>query len=341
MSGLDEAAVDALVRRLENKLRANWVAMLRGLKDETKLAAIEQRIAVNDLGALVDGIEEAIAEFTADVAAGYVFAGQRTARAIDEVVPGTFRFDLADPDAARWMHETAANIARPLVEEQQAVARRAVQLGRARGLTQRQIAEEVQASIGLNLAQVDQVERYRMLLARGDLATALSYKLADGRFDDMLRRAIADGRMLTADRIEKMVARYRENWARYRADTVALSVANNATHAGMTEAVAQAVERSFLNEGDVDKTWVSRMDSQVRDSHYAAHGQTVASWHDFVVGGYRARYPGDPRLPAREVAGCRCVMTVQVRGVNTDRLRRPQRVLRAAPGDRATFRRAA
>jgi hypothetical protein len=340
-----ETEMDAIVRRLERKLRDGWVKMLRGVKDDNLVATIARKVNVQDLGTLVDGLEDAVRHFTSDVTAGYVHAAQRAARRIDDAVRRTFRLDLADPDAVRWMRETAEKIARPLVEEQQAVARRVVQLGRARNLTTRQIAAEVQSSIGLSPAQVDQVERYRALLMRGDYRTALSYKLSDGRHDVAVRRAMEEGRLLGADRVDQMVARYRDNWKRHRAVTVASDIANEASHAGVTEAFAQAVEGDFLDEDDIIKRWISRADAKCRPSHRAAHGQSRRIWESYVVGGHRARYPGDSRLPARERAGCRClsVVTITPDAVDVDRFRGPRQVLRSYPvhaDERLTFRRA-
>jgi hypothetical protein len=216
-----EDEMDVIVRRLERRLRDGWIKMLRGVKDDSKLATIEHRIVTHDLGTLVDGLEDAVRSFTSDVSSGYLDAARRAARKIDAAIRRVFRLDVADPDAVRWMRETAEGIARPLVEEQQAVARRVVQIGRSRGLTPRQIALEVQDSVGLAPHHVDQVERYRQVLMRGDYRTALRYQLADGRFDPALKNAQREGRLLGAERVDAMVARYRDNWKRHRAGVIA------------------------------------------------------------------------------------------------------------------------
>ena len=55
------------------------------------------------------------------------------------------------------------------------------------------------------------------------------------------------------------------------------------------------------------KRWVSRHDARTRPTHLAADGQTVPVEQTFLVGGYTLAYPGDPRGPMHETAGCRCV----------------------------------
>ena len=62
------------------------------------------------------------------------------------------------------------------------------------------------------------------------------------------------------------------------------------------------------------KYWLATPDARTRDTH-------IAAWHryqpggsvgpipvkdDFIVGGFPAAYPYDPRLPARESINCRC-----------------------------------
>lgn len=58
--------------------------------------------------------------------------------------------------------------------------------------------------------------------------------------------------------------------------------------------------------------WVATLDRRTRDSHCAAHGQTVAMDQPFVVGGARLMYPRLPRRAARETVQCRCTMVVMM-----------------------------
>ncbi|MCD6506454.1 hypothetical protein J7M22_07480 [Candidatus Poribacteria bacterium] len=56
------------------------------------------------------------------------------------------------------------------------------------------------------------------------------------------------------------------------------------------------------------KRWVSAHDPRVRPSHARADGQIVPWDKPFLVGGHKAMYPRDPRLPPEESVNCRCVM---------------------------------
>lgn len=54
------------------------------------------------------------------------------------------------------------------------------------------------------------------------------------------------------------------------------------------------------------KEWRSVRDLRVRSSHVEADGQRADVAGQFVVGGVRCEYPGDPSLPPRERMNCRC-----------------------------------
>jgi hypothetical protein len=58
-------------------------------------------------------------------------------------------------------------------------------------------------------------------------------------------------------------------------------------------------------------------DHRVRDLHRAVDGQVARRGHGWIVGGYRMAFPGDPRVPPRLWAGCRCV-TVYRRADGTE-----------------------
>jgi SPP1 gp7 family putative phage head morphogenesis protein len=59
---------------------------------------------------------------------------------------------------------------------------------------------------------------------------------------------------------------------------------------------------------DLRKRWVSSHDPRVRPSHARADGQVVRWDKPFIVGGYKAMFPRDPRLPPEESVNCRCIM---------------------------------
>lgn len=56
----------------------------------------------------------------------------------------------------------------------------------------------------------------------------------------------------------------------------------------------------------LEKKWVTTLDGRQRDSHNDCHAQVRDMEKPYDVGGYPARFPGDPKLPAKERIKCRC-----------------------------------
>lgn len=54
--------------------------------------------------------------------------------------------------------------------------------------------------------------------------------------------------------------------------------------------------------------WIATPGGRTRDTHRAANGQVAPLSGTFTVGGFPARYPGDPLLPAKEIVNCRCAI---------------------------------
>ena len=84
-----------------------------------------------------------------------------------------------------------------------------------------------------------------------------------------------------------------------------------------TEIVAASSYGSLLGAEatgvDLLKVWLATSDGRTRESHRAANGQAVELSALFTVGGYPAKYPGDPMLPGAEVVNCRCCITYKPR----------------------------
>ncbi|HUY88798.1 MAG TPA: phage minor head protein [Pirellulales bacterium] len=88
-----------------------------------------------------------------------------------------------------------------------------------------------------------------------------------------------------------------------RARTIARTETTNMLNAGQ-DVARQELSREGLITG---KEWFATYDGLTRPTHFAANGQRKGVDEDFDVGGHPAKYPGDPELPAKERANCRCV----------------------------------
>jgi len=58
----------------------------------------------------------------------------------------------------------------------------------------------------------------------------------------------------------------------------------------------------------ITKTWYTRRDNRVRETHVRMEGVEVPYRSTFSVGGWPMEYPGDTRVPPALWANCRCIM---------------------------------
>lgn len=126
-----------------------------------------------------------------------------------------------------------------------------------------------------------------------ELSQVMDKGLAQGDGIDVLRR-----------QVQKVLDVKGESWRR-RAETVART---EATGAFNSAAHAAADVRQELYGIQLDKVWVSTIDSRTRKTHFAADGQRRPLNAKFKVGKAELDTPGDPRGRAEEVINCRCTM---------------------------------
>lgn len=310
---MDAEDLDYLTSRLQSRLERAWRAMVRSIQDDNSLGELADKIAAGDLDGLLSGVQDAAETFALDINGGFVTAGQKTARWLDGEVDGTVRFDIASDNAIDWMTAHGDDFVRGMINDQQQTIERVVTYGRARGLSDSDIAAEVRDSVGLNVRQVDAIETYRTALTTGDYRNALDRQLSDGRYDRALERAAEQGTTIAPARVEPMVSAYRRNWVDSRGASVATFESQAATHAGVDELLDQAVSSENITGGDVARTWNTLHDGKVRSSHRAMEGQVRAVGQPFDSGlGGSLMYPCDPSASVEDTAGCRCFLTLSV-----------------------------
>ncbi len=127
---------------------------------------------------------------------------------------------------------------------------------------------------------------------------------------ERIRRGINNGDSTQAIR-DSLLADFSGLFSTKRALTIARTEVTSSLNAGhylTTQRLAGIEEAAGMV-----REWVSILDKRLRPTHRKAHGQQVGLTENFMVGGYEARFPGDPNLPARERN--RCILPGQyVRG---------------------------
>jgi len=319
MSAADLRRIEQLLARAEARVRR---AIRRFLDDARSPEIMRQvrrmleRGSIEEVLRIVDSYSARVGEAIPDI---FISAGAGEMEALAEQLRRQgvrlgLSFDPSHPRAAELMRRNRLEFIREFTRAQRLTVRDALAEALQSGLGPIQAAREFRDSIGLTQHQRRSVANYRRLLEAGDVA-ALERDLRDRRFDSSVRRALRDGEPLGAERIRRMVARYRERFLQYRAEVIARTESLRVLHQAREEALSQIVEDIELPPGAVRRVWASTRDKRVRDTHRAMDGQVRAMNEPFdSPSGARLPTPGDGSLgaPPGELINCRCVVLIQV-----------------------------
>ena len=318
---------DQLIDQWDERLRKAFTDAVYQIRNAAQIDTIAKMLERGDIDAALRavGIDPlSFRELERAMEAAFEAGGGDTAKRIPAFrdpsgVRTVFQFAIRNPVAEAWLRNHSATLIREIVDDQIAMIRNVLARGMRQGLNPRSVALDIVGRIdgatktrqggliGLTSSQEEWVRRYAEDLASDNPLDALSRTLRDKRFDAMVRKYAALGEPIPADKIEKMVAAYRNRALRYRAEAIARTEAMRALHQSQDEAIKQAIEKGILKADAVGFVWRTARDARVRDSHKSMEGETVAYGQRFTSGsGAKLRYPGDPNAPASETVNCRC-----------------------------------
>lgn len=111
------------------------------------------------------------------------------------------------------------------------------------------------------------------------------------------------------DRIAQILSTQNlETFGGQRATTVARTESAGALNGARLQS---ARVMGIVEDVELQKVWVSTIDSRTRRTHKAVDGQRVGMDEPFQLpGGVKLQMPGDPRGPAAEVINCRCTTMI-------------------------------
>lgn len=237
------------------------------------------------------------------------------------------RFNVRDPAAERWLTERSSSLITNIDEDIRLAVRDTLREGMEQGRNPRSVALDLVGRynrttghreggvVGLGEREQVWARNVRQKLLTLD-ESYLEMELRDKRFDGIVRKAIADGKPLTAEQITKLTDRYRERALKHRGDTIGRTEALAALNRSEFEATKQALAQSNLPPDASAKTWDSAGDGQVRDTHREMDGQRVGIDEAFTSpSGARMMHPHDTSLgaPAGERVACRCRVRYDIR----------------------------
>ena len=101
----------------------------------------------------------------------------------------------------------------------------------------------------------------------------------------------------------------------------ARTAVTNAQNAGRMDSYVAAAKMGI----DMEREWVSALDSRTRPEHAEADGQVVGVDEPFIVGGEKLMFPGDRSGSGWNIYNCRCTQIAKVKGVDTSDAKRRAR----------------
>lgn len=314
MPSADTRRILRLIDSQSAAIKRSFMGFISSVTDDKLMAQVRSLLESRDIEGALSIVDSHVVRLGSILPATFNAVGQAEVAALAanlaSRVGGTaISWNPTHPRAAELMRNNRLNFIRQFTNEQRSVTREALQNGYAEGLGSKAIANTFRGSIGLTRAQSKAVDNYRRSLNEGSM-DALSRSLRDRRSDPKVTRLFSDGQSLTPEQIETMVERYRLNYIRFRAETIARTEGVKVTSMARQEALSQSVEDLEIPVERLTRIWNSTVDARTRDSHAVMNGQEVGFNEPFVSGdGNYLMYPGDPAAPIEEIANCRCTVS--------------------------------
>lgn len=314
MPSADARRILRLVDAQSAAIKQSFMNFISAVTDKKLISQIKQLLESRDIEGALSIVDSHVVRLGSVLPATFSRVGQSEVAALAanlaSRVGGTaINWDPTHPRAVELMRNNRLNFIRQFTKEQRSVTREALQTGYAEGLGSRAIANIFRDSIGLTRVQNQAVENYRLSLNNSSM-DALSRSLRDRRSDPKVTRLFSDGQSLSPEQIDTMVERYRLNYIRFRAETIARTEGVKVVSMARQEALEQSVEDLQIPLERLTRVWNSTVDARTRDSHAVMNGQEVGFNEPFVSGdGNYLMYPGDPAAPIEEIANCRCTVS--------------------------------
>lgn len=325
-----------IIDAMEPQIREAFLAAVADITSAAKLSAVVGHLEAGNIeaalialnlreeffGPLDDAIRRAHLEGGASMLAGLpaLEAPFQNGAAV------AVRFNGRHERAERAARDLSSRLITRVVEDQKEAVRLVIETGIREGWNPRKTALDIAGRVnratgkreggilGLNKQQADAVLRARAELA--DLSPDyFSRKLRDQRFDPLVKRAIRDGKPISAADVDRIATRYSDRLLKYRADTIARTETIASFNSGRLEGVRQLIDGGHMRPDQVTMVWDAAADARTRPSHMGMDGQRRRLGEPFATpAGYRMNHPGDATLgaPGSETIACRCVLRADI-----------------------------
>lgn len=336
--------LELLAQSFEPALRKAFLDAIHDIRNQASTRMVAELIAAGRVDTLADVLGISAPRFAPlleALRAAYLKAGLatvleipplRSSAAIGPWQPSRnyqvrWNFDITNPQAEAWLRERSSNLVTAIVEDQREAIRIAAAEGMALGRGPRQTALDIVGRVGtsgrraggvvgLTSQQAQFVTNARAELSDpGRMAKYFTRTRRDKRFDATVRKAMREGRPLSAEQIDKIVGRYGDRLLALRGETIARVESLTSMSAAREEGYRQAIAAGDLLPENVIGTWGATGDTQTRHSHMAMNGQKRQFGEPFVTpSGAMMLFPGDTSMGAgaEETINCRCNKTYRI-----------------------------
>jgi len=213
---------------------------------------------------------------------------------------------LAVRDAAREAYRRAAEMVAPRIEKAM-VAAAGQSISEEEWLQLTQDVSDAYGDVYLD-AVINAGAELGVMPSDADLLSILAeHEAAVEGFSSSLRGLVD---MFTADVLEQQlpISEIQQRLLDASSSPLNPNKADMFARTATNTAANQGFESTFRAAGLAAKSWITQRDDRVRDSHGAVDRDTVPAGETFMVGGFEARYPGDPKLPIAQRINCRCIL---------------------------------
>lgn len=234
-------------------------------------------------------------------------------------------FNIRNSAVERELSEFSSRFVKEITDEMRKSIQETLTDGMMRGINPRETAinivgrynpvthKRIGGTIGLASNQVKWVNNARRYLENLD-ERYFSLGLRDKRFDSIVKKAIAEGKKLTKEKISQLMTAYESKALKYRADAIARTETIQAINRAERAAIAQNIQEGLITADLVTKWWSNSADERVRLSHvelgrrYNKENQIGFDEPFETITGSKLLYPGDTSLgaDASEIIHCRC-----------------------------------
>lgn len=311
--------VERLVAKMERSVRLAFEQFVDNVQSPDAMREVADLLGRNDVEGALRVIDRYVTRLAPILSTVFQAAAVDETSALVEQVKSWapvvgLRFDPTDTRAATLMRDSQLQFIAEFSSTQREATRQALSQALIDGKGSRATAKAFRDSIGLTAGMEETVRNYRRLLEEGS-REALERELRDRRYDRSIIRADTTDEPLSAKQIEAMTERYRQNYLRFRSETIAITETGRVVGAGRQESFDQIAADIDLDDSQIERDWFTHRDGRERWSHRHMQVRKVRGRQaPFITGaGVPMMRPHAEGAPADEVVRCRCFQNFRIR----------------------------